>query len=384
MLGIRLFIFGLALGANLCSLSASAQNAEPVIVGYVFPQNGPVQPGQVDAHGMTRINYAFATVKNGRMVLAGESDSANLAQLTALRKQNPSLAVLVSVGGWLGSGNFSDVALNAQSRSIFIDSAIEILRNYDLDGIDVDWEYPGLVGAGNRFRREDKQNFTLLLKGLRERLTQQSQAIHRRLNLTIAAGASDEYIANTEMARVVQYVDTVNLMTYDYYEPGSDPTTGNNAPLFTDPADPQKESADNTVKAFETVGVPADKIVLGVPFYGHMWGQVPNVNHGLFQPGKAIPNSDASYNAITTTMLGHGYTRYWDAASKVPYLFNDEKKIFVSYEDPESLAAKCDYVRTHNLAGVMFWHYLNDSSGELLNTINRALKAPTVSDKTSK
>jgi chitinase len=154
--------------------------------------------------------------------------------------------------------------------------------------------------------------------------------------------------------------------------------------LFTDPADPQKESADNTVKAFETVGVPADKIVLGVPFYGHMWGQVPNVNHGLFQPGKAIPNSDASYNAITTTMLGHGYTRYWDAASKVPYLFNDEKKIFVSYEDPESLAAKCDYVRTHNLAGVMFWHYLNDSSGELLNTINRALKAPTVSDKTSK
>jgi chitinase len=384
MPGIRLFIFGLALAANLCSLSASAQNAEPVIVGYVFPQNGPVQPGQVDAHGMTRINYAFATVKNGRMVLAGESDSANLAQLTALRKENPSLAVLVSVGGWLGSGNFSDVALNAQSRSVFIDSAIEILKNYDLDGIDVDWEYPGLVGAGNRFRREDKQNFTLLLKGLRERLTQQSQAIHRRLYLTIAAGASDEYIANTEMARVAQYVDTVNLMTYDYYEPGSDPTTGNHAPLFTDPADPQKESADNTVKAFETVGVSADKIVLGVPFYGHMWGQVPNVNHGLFQPGKSIPNSYAGYNAITTTMLGHGYTRYWDAPSKAPYLFNDEKKIFVSYEDPESLAAKCDYVRTHNLAGVMFWNYLNDSSGELLNTINRALKAPTVSDKTSK
>jgi chitinase len=384
MPGIRLFIFGLALAANLCSLSASAQNAEPVIVGYVFPQNGPVQPGQVDAHGMTRINYAFATVKNGRMVLAGESDSANLAQLTALRKENPSLAVLVSVGGWLGSGNFSDVALNAQSRSVFIDSAIEILKNYDLDGIDVDWEYPGLVGAGNRFRREDKQNFTLLLKGLRERLTQQSQAIHRRLYLTIAAGASDEYIANTEMARVAQYVDTVNLMTYDYYEPGSDPTTGNHAPLFTDPADPQKESADNTLKAFETVGVPADKIVLGVPFYGHIWGQVPNVNHGLFQPGKAIPNSDASYNAITTTMLGHGYTRYWDAASKVPYLFNDEKRIFVSYEDPESLNAKCGYVRMHNLAGIMFWQYFNDSNGELLSTINRALKAPTVSDKTSK
>src|ERR1700739_2739950 len=128
MPGIRLFIFGLALGANLLRFSMSAQSAEPVIVGYVFPQNGPLQPGQVGAHGMTRINYAFATVRNGRMVLSGESDSANLAQLTALRHQNPSLAVLVSVGGWLGSGNFSDVALTAQSRSLFIESAIEIVK----------------------------------------------------------------------------------------------------------------------------------------------------------------------------------------------------------------------------------------------------------------
>ncbi len=384
MSGIRLFIFGLALAANLWSFSAYAQGGEPMIVGYVFPQNGPLQPGQVDAQGMTRINYAFATIKNGRMVLAGESDGANLAQLIDLRKQNPSLAVLVSVGGWLGSGGFSDVALNAQSRSIFIDSAIDVVKNYDLDGIDVDWEYPGLVGAGNRIRREDKRNFTLLLKDLRERLTQQSQAIHRKLYLTIAAGASDEFITHTEMAQAAQYLDTVNLMTYDYYEAGSDPTTGNHAPLFTNPADPQKESADDTVKAFEAAGVPAGKIVLGVPFYGRMWGQVSNANHGLFQPGKSIPNSYAGYNAIATTMLGHGFTRYWDVASKVPYLFNDEKKIFVSYEDPESLTAKCDYVRTNKLAGVMFWSYFNDSNGELLGTINRALKVPSASGASSK
>ncbi len=260
MSGIRLFIFGFALAANLFGFSGYAQSAEPVIVGYVFPQNGPLQAGQVDAHGMTRINYAFATIKNGRMVLAGESDGANLAQLIDLRKQNPSLAILVSVGGWLGSGSFSDVALNAQSRSVFVDSAIEVLKNYDLDGVDVDWEYPGLVGAGNHFRREDKQNFTLLLKDLRARLTQESQATHRRLYLTIAAGASDEYVANTEMAQVAQYVDTVNLMAYDYYEPGSDPTTGNHAALFTDPADPQQESADNTVKAFKPQAFPRTKL----------------------------------------------------------------------------------------------------------------------------
>lgn len=384
MSGIRLFIFGLVLAANQWSFAAYAQSGEPMIVGYVFPQNGPLQPGQVDAQGMTRINYAFATIKNGRMVLAGENDAANLAELTALRKQNPSLAVLISVGGWLGSGSFSDVALNAQSRSVFIDSAIEILKTYDLDGIDVDWEYPGLVGAGNRFRREDKQNFTLLLKDLRERLTRQSQAIHRKFYLTIAAGASDEFISQTEMAQAAQYLDTVNLMTYDYYEAGSDPITGNHAPLFTDPTDPKKESADDSVKAFESAGVPASKIVLGVPFYGRMWGQVSNANHGLFQPGKSIPGSYVGYNAIATTMLGHGYMRYWDAASKVPYLFNEEKKVFVSYEDPESLRAKCDYVRTNKLAGVMFWSYFNDSNGELLGTINRALKVPSASGPSGK
>jgi chitinase len=373
---IHIWTLVLAFAANLCSLAAPAQVPERVIVGYVFPQNGPLQPGQIDPNGMTRINYAFAAVKSGRMVLAGESDDSNIKQLIALRQRNPSLTVLISVGGWLGSDGFSDAALTAKSRRMFIDSAIELLKTYDLDGLDVDWEYPGLAGAGNRFRSEDKKNFTLLLKELRERLTQQSKAMQRRLYLTIAAGAFDDYIAHTEMALAARYLDTVNLMTYDYYEAGADATTGNHAPLFTDPADPKKESADDSVKAFEAAGVPASKIVLGVPFYGRMWGQVANVNHGLFQPGKQIPNSYAGYNVITQTMLGHGFTRYWDAASKVPYLFNEDKMIFVSYEDRESLAAKCDYVRTHNLGGVMFWSYLNDSNGELLGTINRSLKEP--------
>ena len=84
----------------------------------------------------------------------------------------------------------------------------------------------------------------------------------------------------------------------------------------------------------------ARKLVLGVPFYGHVWGQVPATNHGLFQPGQPVPNAYANYAAIVSTMLGQGYTRYWDAAASVPYLYNAEKQIFVSYEDPESLAAE--------------------------------------------
>ena len=323
---------------------------------------------------MTRVNYAFGAILKGRAVLPTPGDSANLRQLTDLRKQNQSLAILLSVGGWLGSAAFSDVALTAQSRAVFIESAMQILKTYDLDGLDVDWEYPGLPGAGNRFRAEDKQNFTLLLKELRERFTRESSQTHNHLLLTIAAGAFDDYISHTEMAQVQRYVDQVNLMTYDYYEAGSDPITGNHAPLFTDPADPKKDSTDATVQAFEAAGVPAAKLVLGVPFYGRMWQQVANTNHGLFQPGKPIPNGYAPYSAIKETMLGHGFTRYWDAKSNVPYLYSEEKQIFISYEDPESLEAKGKYVLTHKLGGIMFWSYFNDSSGELLGAIDQTLQ----------
>ena len=368
-------IFKLTFGlfAVVCGLAQGAEPVQHLVVGYVFPQNGALQPGQIDPQAMTRINYAFAAIRDGRMILVSDGDKANLQMLTDLKKQNPALTVLISVGGWSGSGGFSDAALTAQSRRVFTDSAIEMVRQCDLDGVDIDWEYPGQPGAGNRFRPEDKQNFTLLLKELRGRFTHESTVMHRRLYLTIAAGADDDYIAHTEMAKVARVVDTVNLMSYDYYEPGSDAKTGNHAPLFTDPADPKKDSADASVRDFEAAGVPAAKIVLGVPFYGHVWRQVADVQHGLFQPGKAGPNGYIAYSAIKDTMLGHGYNRYWDAQSSVPYLYSDAQQTFVSYEDPESLAAKCSYVLSHKLGGVMFWSYVNDAAGELQGAIDRGL-----------
>ena len=372
MLGILRFIFVVALAPIYCE-TLLAETPSPVITGYVFPQNGDLQPGQINPHLMTRINYAFALIQDGRMVPSAPGDAANLAQLVALRKQNPSLTVLISVGGWLGSGPFSDVALTSQSRRVFIDSVMAFLKLYDLDGLDVDWEYPGQPGAGNRFRAEDKQNFTRLLEELRARFTEESRKTHKRLFLTIAAGAFDDYLAQTEMAKVQRSLDAVNLMSYDYYEAGADALTGNHAPLFTDPDDPKKDSADAAVKAFEAAGVPPGKIILGVPFYGRMWGHVANVDHGLFQSGKAIPNSYAPYSAISSTMLDHGFARFWDAASQTPYLYSEEKQIFVSYEDPQSLAVKCGYVLSHKLGGVMFWSYFNDSSGELLRAIDQSL-----------
>jgi chitinase len=361
------------------SLAISPLRAGPLskqssqVIAYIFPQSGVLQPEQIDARAVTRINYAFANIQDGLMVLGHPNDAANLAVLAGLRKENPSLTILISVGGWLWSGQFSDVALTQQSRSKFIQSVVEFINLYRLDGLDIDWEYPGMPGAGHPFRSEDRENFTKLLKELRAQFNREKSGTGRKLLLTIAAGAGDDYLAHTEMAEAQKYLDTVNLMAYDYYEPSSGPITGHHAPLFPNPIDPQKVSAASSASAFERAGVPAHKLVLGVPFYGHMWGDVPDSNHGLYQSGKSIPNAYAPFSLIESSMLNQGFTRYWDSTSSVPYLYNPEKRVFVSYEDEESLAAKCKYVLEQKLGGIMFWSYFNDSDGKLLKTIDSKL-----------
>ncbi len=356
---------------------AMSELAPAEIIAYVFPRDRPIQPDEIAAAQLTRINYAFSIIKEGRMVEGSPTDAANFAALEQLKQRNPALKVLVSVGGWLGSGNFSDMALTPASRSLFIQSVVEFLQRYHLDGLDIDWEYPGLVGAGNRFRPEDGANFTSLLRELRERFDRERTPPQGRWLLSVAAGASDQYLAHTEMGIDQRYLDDINLMTYDFYEPSDHGITGNHAALFTDPRDPRGQSADASVRAFERSGVPARKLVLGVPFYGHLWGKVPPATHGLFQPGSPVPDTDASYATITGGMIGHGFVRYWDQASAVPFLYSESQHQFVSYEDPVSLARKCAYVRQQGLAGVMFWEYFGDPSGVLLKAVHEGLQQPS-------
>jgi chitinase len=352
--------------------------AGDAVVAYVFAQNNALAPGDIDAADLTRINYAFANIANGRIVTGFTKDDINLAYLTSLKQENPSLTVLISVGGWEWSDKFSDMALTAASRRVFIQSVIDFLERYKLDGLDIDWEYPGLPGSTQHFRSEDKGNFTLLLQELRRAFDKESARTHKRLYLTIAAGSSEEFLTHTEMGKVERSLDTVNLMCYDYYEPDSDAITGNHAPLFADPADPKHASSDVSVQNFLRAGVPAAKIVLGVPFYGHVWGQVGSNNHGLFQPGKQMPHAYAPFSAIAASMLGHGFERYWDDSASVPYLYNADQQIFVSYEDQQSIAAKASYVRQHGLGGMMFWDYSGDPSGALLRAIHAGLiEAPS-------
>jgi chitinase len=373
----------LAFLLTLLSSSASGVAVQPsdakapprVVIGYVFVKDRVIAPGEVDATKLTHVNYAFANVKDGRVVEGFAHDADNFRVLTSLRAANPRLKVLVSVGGWTWSKDFSDVSLTEKSRKRFCESAVEFLSRHDLDGLDVDWEYPGLKGDNNPHRPEDGANFTALMRELREHFDRAMEGKPRRWLLTFAAGASPDYLAHTEMGAVHPFVDYVNLMTYDFRVPGSEKEAGHNANLFLNPQDANAQSAESAVRGFLAAGVPPAKLVLGVPFYGRAW-EVKGDYGPLYQPGKPASGfGQGSYAVLRELPAQPGWHRLWDDSAQAPWLWNPEKKLFVSYEDPRSLRLKCRLIRERGLGGVMFWEYSEDAGGELLRTLYEELLA---------
>jgi chitinase len=361
---------------SLLSLPAIAQTTvanKAEVIAYVFPRDRILRTDEVAAKKLTRINYAFANLTDGKVVEGFAHDRENFAILNGLKQQNPDLKILVSVGGWTWSKNFSDASLTKESRKVFIDSAVVFVARYDLDGLDIDWEYPGLKGDGNKFRPEDKENYTLLLKELRLRFNREGHRLHRRLYTSIATGGGKNFLEHTEMAKVQLYVDSINLMTYDMY--GGDKNTGHHSPLYEHPDDPKHVSSNKSVHNYLEAGVKPNKIVLGVPFYGKGWSDVSATNNGLFQSGTSARNLHLNYGNIESTLLqpGSGYVRYWDASSDSPYLYNASTKTWVDYEDAQSLSHKTLYVRDYHLGGMMFWEYTGDPNNVLLNAINAGL-----------
>lgn len=349
---------------------------QKVIIGYVFSEGAVLNPDDIAAEKLTHINYAFSNLENHRIIEGFSFDDQNYQQLQTLKTRNPDLKILTSVGGWTWSGQFSDMALTAANRTAFVESAVDFIKKHDLDGIDIDWEYPGLSGAGNIHRPEDGTNFTLVLKELRERLDSLEEELDRPLLITIASGGFQDFINKSDIANWQLYLDHINIMAYDFHVAGTQNRTGHHTGLYTNPDDPAGLSADAAVKAHITAGVPVEKLVLGVAFYGRSWMDVPNQNNGLYQIGNAntIDYGGNSYRNLYPNVINKdGFTRYWDSTAQAPYLWNSEQGIFITYDDEESIALKSEYVLTNQMKGVMFWAYDSDYNTRLLTTIKDTL-----------
>jgi chitinase len=365
-----------------------------------------------DASKLTQLNYAFSNAapdSSGNVVcqsgdpwadwqrpvgaassVDGNDSSGpvqgNLGQLRLLKAAHPQLRVLMSIGGWTWSKYFSDAALTPQSRETFVKSCIDLWIKGNLpgapagaaagivDGFDLDWEWPGSDGnTGNIIRPQDKQDFTELVKEFRKQLDKLGHTQTKRDYLLTAflPAAASKIDAGFEVKKIFKDLDYGNLQGYDLHGPW-EPTTNHQANLFENPADPTPQphfSVDTTVRAYLSRGAPAEKITIGVPFYSHGWSGVPPANNGLFQPGTGT--GDLLYKNAAS-LLGSGYTRYWDPVGQDAWLYNGST--FYTFDDPAVMSLKAQYVQRMHLGGAMFWELSGDTSdGQLVSALSAGL-----------
>jgi chitinase len=418
MRSLTLLIATAGVGAVSIGCAPSARTGEtsthstrPRVVGYLASwgvRSKGTRIADLPARDLTHIFYAFAKIDaDGRVALgdacvdvgecprpAGDTSrrvrfdadmmrpGGNFGELQQLKARNPHLKLLISVGGWTGSGRFSDAALTDASRRRFTESAIDVfIRRWPglFDGIDIDWEFPVAGGMkGNVERPADRENFSLLLAELRRQLDAQGAKDNRRYELAIAASARAPEIANIDLARIEPLLDFINVMTYDYHSaPG---TTNFNAPLYAAANDPTPTwNVDASIAAFIKGRVSAKKLLVGVPFYGRAFGQVRNVNRGLFQQGTQNPpewkQGDGDWKVLARTRLKDPrYVRHWEPGARVPWLYDSNSGTWISYDDPESVAAKASYVRERGLGGVVIWE-LGGDDGALIRAITGSLRS---------
>jgi chitinase len=322
-----------------CASTKTAENTqnkkeEKIVLAYVTSWS-KIMP---DPNYITHINYAFGHVTNTFDGVRIDNED-RLRQLVELKKQKPSLIIILSIGGW-GSGRFSEMAADENYRRSFAKDCKRVVDEFGLDGIDIDWEYPTANMAQISASPADKDNFTLMMKDIREE-------IGKGKLLTLATVASAKYI---DFRGIDPYIDFVNIMSYDmgnppYHHSGlyrSEHTAGT--------------SVDEAVKAHVNAGVPLSKLVMGIPFYGRGRKEVGNFSN---------------YKNIITL---NNFERKWDDTAKAPYLSNDSIEFVCGYDDPRSIAIKCRYIKDNGMLGAMYWDYDgDDDEGTLRKAVYNGL-----------
>jgi chitinase len=307
-------------------------------------------------------------------------------EVAAIQKKYPALKVHISIGGWEADG-FSAMAADPAKKAAFIANVIKWVKEYKLDGVDIDWEYPvgpDWGGLPIDVSPADRQNYPALLRDMRAALDKLGKSTKKTYSLSSAIPASGWFAAANDLAEAAKYLDTFKLMAYDYFG-GWTATTGHHANLYISPQDTTQwpGSTDTYITSYLNAGVPANKISLGLGTYGRAWKGVPDGGtHGLYQPvdkkngGGAVFNDDnpdrgtiswsnGSPN-IKELLADKNYTRYYDDVAKQPYLYNEKAKIFVSYTDEQQIKDLCAYAKEKGLSGIFYWEYGHDKDGELL------------------
>ena len=326
----RFFALGCMLTIVLTLMAGKHKDDGPVVAAYVTGWNEDMP--LPDCSVLTHINYAFGCVNktyDGVIIQRPE----RLRQLAELKKEHK-IYVVLSIGGWT-SGGFSEMASTERRRKAFAKDCKRIVKEYGIDGIDIDWEYPSSSEAGITSSPGDIDNFTQLMRELRK-------ALGKDYLLSCATIADARFV---DFKAIEPYVDLVNIMMYDVGNPPY-----HHAALYRSTMS-GRVTAQEALRAHLDAGMPVNKLVLGVPFYG-----------------RSVKNfGDTSYGALIKRT---DVTRLWDDIAKAPYLVNNEGEFVCTYEDPESLEWKCRFIHETGMRGVMYWEYrCDDEAGTLRNTV---------------
>jgi chitinase len=398
----RLIVVVIALSVLLLSVAPSldAQVAAPTyrVVGYYTSYSVYDEYGITDipTNMLTHLVYSALDIsENGQCVNAdewadlqlpypGDTETerirGNFKQLAILKQNNPELQIIISVGSWEQSSRFSQVAFEQEARIRFARSCIALMRQYGFDGIDIDWRFPVSGGAVDGLP-QDRENFSLLLSEFRGQLEFWSEEDGERYLLTATAPAVEDLYTNMELERIHTDLDWINLMSYGFSGSWSD-IASHHAPLYGSARDPrgidisESYSVDGAVNAFLDIGVPASKIVVGIPFYAQAFSDVrPNDYFGLFQDTSGVPNGTRPggvlyFRDLEGLLQSNEYVRFFDEESKAAWMYSADRRIGISYENRASILNKVAYVRSMGLGGVMIWELsFDDADHSLLEAV---------------
>ncbi|WP_052078787.1 glycoside hydrolase family 18 protein [Spirochaeta lutea] len=328
---------------------------------------------------------------NDQEILSSLDFRGNFAQLVLLKHAYPHLKTLISVGGWTKSGRFSDMAATEQGRRSFAESCAAFVMKYQFDGIDIDWEYP--VGGGlpeNSARPEDRENYTLMMEAIRKALDGAEEKTGKEYLLTGATSADLEKIANIEFDKVHRIMDYIYVMAYDLAG-GWSQQTNHQAPLFFNPdqhsraqeldlpAQPEHYTVSAAIRGYLDAGVPPEKLVLGVPFYGRGWYTEPGLEDGMFQKvTDPLPQGTWEPGAWDYDDIKANHQRpetyRMDQKAMASYLYNPETGLVISYDSPEIMERKAEFVVDQGLGGMMFWEITQDRDLDLISIISRMMQ----------
>lgn len=312
-----------------CKAEQQEVTNDKVVIAYVTSWSSVIP----DPAHLTHINYAFGHVTNSFDGVRIDNPQ-RLKTLVALKEVKPELKVMLSVGGW-GSGRFSEMASTDERRKAFAKDCLRVVEEFGLDGIDIDWEYPTSDMAGISASPDDTKNFTLLMKELRRVLPAEMQ-------LTMASAANAKYV---DFKEAVQYMDFVNVMNYDM---ASAPQ--HHSGMYRSEMSPGI-TCEEGILAHVEAGVPMEKLVFGMPFYGRASGALEGFN---------------DYKNIVQ-LPEDKFTIEWDDTAKAPYVVEVKSgDVVCTFDDPRSIAIKCDYIAEKGMRGAMYWDYDGDTEDHTL------------------